>query len=137
MIPNTYAVKHLPYISIDQNDREEGEIAEDVEEVVVYDKAMTQWKFKYCYLRSSQSFVFTRGWNGFVKEKNLKENDVILFYECDDVKTLQGQSKILMIDVQYSSDNGFVDSKGVNNKVDESSDEERKTGNDFDPQVRR
>ncbi|KAH0850705.1 hypothetical protein HID58_095308 [Brassica napus] len=96
VIPKRHAVKYLPFI----NEREEGEIVEDVE-VVFFDKTMRQWKFRYCYWTSSQSFVFTSGWKRFVKEKNLKERDVIVFYRCD----LVGQSKnFLMIHVQYSSE---------------------------------
>ena len=124
VIPKKHAVKHLPFISDDQNEREEGETggaAEDVE-VGFYDRAMRQWKFRYCYWKSSQSFVFTRGWNGFVKEKSLKEKDVIVFYTCD-VPTLEGQSKkFLMIDVQCSSDEGSaVCDEEVNETVHNSS----------------
>ncbi|KAJ0250338.1 B3 DNA binding domain-containing protein [Hirschfeldia incana] len=101
VIPKKYAVKHLPLIE----EREEGEIVEDVVEVLFYDRAMRQWKFKYCYWTSSQSFVFTSGWKRFVKEKNLKERDVIVFYRCD----LEGQSKnFLMIDVHYYSGDDSV-----------------------------
>ncbi|KAJ4866457.1 AP2/ERF and B3 domain-containing transcription factor [Raphanus sativus] len=114
VIPKKYAVKHLPFISDDQ---EEGEAVDDVE-VVFYDSTMRQWKFRYCYWRSSQSFVFTRGWNGFVKEKNLKEKDVIVFYNCDvpsHVKRLEGQSNsFLMIDVDHK---GFVAPKEENKLV--------------------
>ncbi|CAN8303039.1 unnamed protein product [Cochlearia groenlandica] len=133
VIPKKYAVKYMPFITDDHKAREEGETGGDVEdvEVVFYDKAMRQWKFRYCYWRSSQSFVFTRGWNGFVKEKNLKEKDVIIFYTCEvpsNVKILEGQSKsFLMIDVHYYSDNGSVVKKEVDNTVRDSSDEGNKT----------
>ncbi|KAL1207083.1 AP2/ERF and B3 domain-containing transcription factor [Cardamine amara subsp. amara] len=112
VIPKKYAVKYLPFISEEQTEREEGEIGGPVEnmEVAFYDEAMRQWKFRYYYWRRSQSFVFTRGWNGFVKENNLKEKDVIAFYSCEvpsNVKTLEGQSRnFLMIDVHYFSENG-------------------------------
>ncbi|XP_009147833.2 AP2/ERF and B3 domain-containing transcription factor At1g51120-like [Brassica rapa] len=113
VIPKKYAVKYLPFIS----EREEGEIVEDVE-VVFYDREMRPWKFRYCYWTSSQSFVFTRGWIGFVKEKRLKEKDLITFYTCD-VPTLEGQSKkFLMIDVRYFSDNNSaVTDEEVNKTV--------------------
>lgn len=65
VIPKRHAVKYLPFI----NEREEGEIVEDVE-VVFFDKTMKQWKFRYCYWTSSQSFVFTSGWKRFVKTEN-------------------------------------------------------------------
>ena len=119
VIPKKYAVKYLPFIS----EREEGEIVEDVE-VVFYDREMRQWKFRYCYWSSSQSFVLTRGWIGFVKEKRLKEKDVITFYTCD-VPTLEGQSKkFLMIDVHYFSDNdSAVTDEEVNKTVHNSFDD--------------
>ncbi|CAN7105061.1 unnamed protein product [Brassica rapa subsp. narinosa] len=111
VIPKRHAVKYLPFI----NEREEGEIVEDVE-VVFFDKTMRQWKFRYCYWTSSQSFVFTSGWKRFVKEKNLKERDVIVFYRCD----LVGQSKnFLMIHVQYSSEGEVKTENFVNSKLKE------------------
>ncbi|CAH8301892.1 unnamed protein product [Eruca vesicaria subsp. sativa] len=133
VIPKKHAVKHLPFISDQQKEREEGEmggVVDDVE-VVFYDRAMRPWTFRYCYWRSSQSFVFTRGWNGFVKEKSLKEKDVIVFYRCDvptNVKTLHGQSNsFLMIDVDYFTDKGYVTPKEVDTMVHNVFEEEMKT----------
>lgn len=37
------------------------------------------WRFRYCYWSSSQSYVLTRGWTHFVKEKKLKAGDVVRF----------------------------------------------------------
>ncbi|CAN7097621.1 unnamed protein product [Brassica rapa subsp. narinosa] len=129
VIPKKYAVRCLPLLRDDQKEREEGEIVEDVE-VVFYDREMRQWKFRYCYWRSSQSFVFTSGWNGFVKEKSLKEKDTIVFYTCD-VPTLEGQrKKFLMIDVHCSSDEGSaVCDEEVNETVRYSSEGGVKTEN--------
>ncbi|KFK35915.1 hypothetical protein AALP_AA4G053000 [Arabis alpina] len=123
VIPKKSAVKYLPFINDYQKEREDGEKGGDVDdvEVVFYDRALKQWKFRYCYWRSSQSFVFTRGWNGFVKEKNLKENDVVRFYTCEvpsNVEISEGQSKkFLMIDVHCFSENGFVAHEEVNKTV--------------------
>ncbi|KAJ0250351.1 AP2/ERF and B3 domain-containing transcription factor [Hirschfeldia incana] len=135
VIPKKHAVKHLPFIAEEREDGKTtggGGAAEEVE-VVFYDRAMRQWKFRYCYWKSSQSFVFTRGWNGFVKEKNLKEKDVIVFYTCDvpsNFKTLEGQSNsFLMIDVDYFTEKGSVDPKEVNKMVN--SEREMKTENFF------
>ncbi|CAH8335393.1 unnamed protein product [Eruca vesicaria subsp. sativa] len=121
VIPKKYAVKYLPFLKDDRDEREEGGIGEDVE-VVFYDREMRPWKFRYCYWKSSQSFVFTRGWNGFVKEKSLKEKDVITFYTCD-VPTLEGGSKnFMMIDVHCSSDDcSVVHDDEVNETVNHSS----------------
>ncbi|XP_010479572.1 PREDICTED: AP2/ERF and B3 domain-containing transcription factor At1g51120-like [Camelina sativa] len=138
VIPKKHAVKHLPYISDDHNEKEEGETGgavDDLEDIEFYDREMRQWKFRYCYWKSSQSFVFTRGWNAFVKAKNLKEKDIIVFYDCNvpsDAKTLEGQSKnFKMIDVHYFSGNGFMVPEEVNKTAQESSGEEMKTGNVF------
>ncbi|KAM2613660.1 hypothetical protein TB2_028376 [Malus domestica] len=78
VIPKKYAVEYFPCIC--ENVEVNG--TEDIE-LVFYDKLMRVWKFRYCYWRSSQSFAFTRGWNRFVKENNLKANDVITFYACE------------------------------------------------------
>ncbi|KAB2623610.1 AP2/ERF and B3 domain-containing transcription factor [Pyrus ussuriensis x Pyrus communis] len=78
VIPKKYAVEYFPCIC--ENVEDNG--TEDIE-LVFYDKFTRVWKFRYCYWRSSQSFVLTRGWNRFVKENNLKVNDVITFYACE------------------------------------------------------
>ncbi|KAI3787627.1 hypothetical protein L1987_42229 [Smallanthus sonchifolius] len=52
------------------------------DEVVLsfYDPQRRLWKFRYCYWKSSKSFVFTREWNQFVKDKKLMPKDKIIFY---------------------------------------------------------
>uniref|UniRef100_A0A516EZ19 DNA-binding protein RAV n=1 Tax=Aristolochia ringens TaxID=158570 RepID=A0A516EZ19_ARIRI len=37
------------------------------------------WRFRYSYWNSSQSYVLTKGWSRFVKEKNLKAGDIVTF----------------------------------------------------------
>ncbi|PIN16122.1 hypothetical protein CDL12_11231 [Handroanthus impetiginosus] len=37
------------------------------------------WSFRYSYWGSSQSFVLTKGWSGYVKEKGLDAGDSVLF----------------------------------------------------------
>ncbi|MCE3052035.1 hypothetical protein HAX54_051441 [Datura stramonium] len=37
------------------------------------------WKFRYSYWNSSQSYVLTKGWSRFVKEKKLDAGDVVMF----------------------------------------------------------
>ncbi|XP_010463358.1 PREDICTED: AP2/ERF and B3 domain-containing transcription factor At1g50680-like [Camelina sativa] len=124
VIPKRYAVNYMP--SIRPKEKEEGEIEEGVE-IVCYDSELRQWKFRYCYWKSSQSFVITSGWKSFVRKKKLKEKDVISFYTCD-VKTLEGQIKhSLMIDVHYSSHNGSVVPEEANMTVHDSSEEGMKT----------
>ncbi|XP_017696993.2 AP2/ERF and B3 domain-containing transcription repressor RAV2-like [Phoenix dactylifera] len=38
------------------------------------------WRFRYSYWNSSQSYVLTKGWSRFVKEKSLKAGDVVGFW---------------------------------------------------------
>ncbi|KAI4341982.1 hypothetical protein MLD38_026647 [Melastoma candidum] len=37
------------------------------------------WRFKYTYWSSSQSYVLTKGWSRYVKEKMLDAGDVVFF----------------------------------------------------------
>ncbi|XP_061349723.1 AP2/ERF and B3 domain-containing transcription factor RAV1-like [Gastrolobium bilobum] len=38
------------------------------------------WRFRYSYWNSSQSYVLTKGWSRFVKEKSLRAGDAVRFY---------------------------------------------------------
>ncbi|XP_066366860.1 AP2/ERF and B3 domain-containing protein Os05g0549800-like [Miscanthus floridulus] len=38
------------------------------------------WRFRYSYWNSSQSYVLTKGWSRFVKEKGLHAGDAVRFY---------------------------------------------------------
>jgi RAV-like factor len=37
------------------------------------------WRFRYSYWNSSQSYVLTKGWSRFVREKGLGAGDAIVF----------------------------------------------------------
>ncbi|CAI0394471.1 unnamed protein product [Linum tenue] len=77
VIPKKYAVKYFPRVP-DEGEEESNLL------LSFYDSSLrTLWKFRYCYWKSSQSFVFTRGWNRFVKENGLKANDTITFCLCE------------------------------------------------------
>lgn len=79
VIPKRYAVKHFPSVP-DPSENSVDEERVDEVQLEFHDRQMNLWKFRYCYWKSSQSFVFTRGWNRFVKEKGLAANDTISFY---------------------------------------------------------
>ncbi|XP_047323757.1 AP2/ERF and B3 domain-containing transcription factor ARF14-like [Impatiens glandulifera] len=38
------------------------------------------WRFRYSYWNSSQSYVLTKGWSRFVKEKGLNAGDIVSFH---------------------------------------------------------
>lgn len=50
------------------------------------------WRFRYSYWNSSQSYVLTKGWSRFVKEKSLKAGDIVSFQRST------GSEKQLFID---------------------------------------
>ncbi|KAE8707378.1 AP2/ERF and B3 domain-containing transcription repressor TEM1 [Hibiscus syriacus] len=50
------------------------------------------WRFRYSYWNSSKSYVLTKGWSRFVKEKNLKAGDIVGFQRSS------GTEKQLYID---------------------------------------
>ncbi|MCO5574572.1 hypothetical protein L7F22_028360 [Adiantum nelumboides] len=47
------------------------------------------WRFRYSYWASSQSYVFTKGWSGFVKEKKLEAGDIVSFERSTSKKEVQ------------------------------------------------
>ncbi|KAK4266515.1 hypothetical protein QN277_027420 [Acacia crassicarpa] len=124
VIPKKHASKYFPYVSgtteeADDNDNNNygtttttDMINSDVE-LVFYDKLMRSWKFRYCYWRSSQSFVFTRGWNRFVKDKRLKAKDVVVFSKCEpiiDMGINNGGQVFYLIDVIYTNEDNINES---------------------------
>ncbi|KAL6570899.1 hypothetical protein OROGR_000449 [Orobanche gracilis] len=104
VIPKRYAVKHFPKVSESSEQQENSDVGQL--QLEFYDMQMSLWKFRYCYWKSSQSFVFTRGWNRFVKEKGLRANDTIAFYTCE---RIQGDrrfgQRFLVVDVASRRNN--------------------------------
>lgn len=110
VIPKKYAVKYFPciYEAGKENLEDQDNIGGAMNDVqlVFFDRMMRSWKFRYCYWRSSQSFVFTRGWNHFVKEKQLKANDIVAFYKCECKEVAKEARTFFMIDVVGSGNTG-------------------------------
>ncbi|XP_068661705.1 B3 domain-containing protein At2g36080-like [Aristolochia californica] len=48
------------------------------------DERGTVWRFGYSYWNSSQSYVLTKGWSRYVKEKKLDAGDVVSFHRRGD-----------------------------------------------------
>ncbi|XP_022742492.1 AP2/ERF and B3 domain-containing transcription factor At1g50680-like [Durio zibethinus] len=106
VIPKKYAVKHFPPVS--------GTEKESAAELIFYDKFMRLWKFRYCYWNSSRSFVFTRGWNRFLKENDLKPNDVISFYVCEWGSKEREGHRFCMIDVnKFAKDGALIETANL------------------------
>nr|QNI23764.1 AP2/ERF transcription factor [Camptotheca acuminata] len=110
VIPKKCALKYFPHISEGAEENVASGEVDDMQ-LVFHDRLMRSWKFRYCYWKSSQSFVFTRGWSRFVKEKELKEKDTVIFSvcECKDGSN-EGEGRTFsMIDISY---NDGVESNG-------------------------
>ncbi|XP_010262942.1 PREDICTED: AP2/ERF and B3 domain-containing transcription factor RAV1-like [Nelumbo nucifera] len=83
VIPKQHAEKHFPL-----------QIGSTSKGVLLNfeDNGGKVWRFRYSYWNSSQSYVLTKGWSRFVKEKNLKAGDVVSFQRST------GPDKQLFID---------------------------------------
>ncbi|KAI3851714.1 hypothetical protein MKW92_000915 [Papaver armeniacum] len=66
VIPKQHAEKYLPLGGHDSLLSFEDESGKD-------------WRFRYSYWNSSQSYVLTKGWSRFVKEKHLDAGDIVMF----------------------------------------------------------
>ncbi|CAN0838422.1 AP2/ERF and B3 domain-containing transcription factor At1g51120 [Linum grandiflorum] len=79
VIPKKFAVRYFPRVP-----ETEAVEKEDNVQLTFFDSSLkTPFKFRYCYWKSSQSFVFTRGWNGFVRKNHLEAKDTISFIFCE------------------------------------------------------
>ncbi|XP_073316341.1 AP2/ERF and B3 domain-containing transcription factor RAV1-like [Primulina huaijiensis] len=99
VIPKQHAEKHFPL----QNGNNSKGVLLNFE-----DMGGKVWRFRYSYWNSSQSYVLTKGWSRFVKEKNLRAGDIVSFQRST------GPDKQLYID--WSSRRNTL-----NPKVDEAS----------------
>ncbi|KAF5444474.1 hypothetical protein F2P56_033602 [Juglans regia] len=69
------------------------------------------WRFRYSYWNSSQSYVLTKGWSRFVKDKNLKAGDIVSFQRST------GPDKQLYIDWKGRTGSGAGVVVGLSNPV--------------------
>ncbi|XP_015691223.2 AP2/ERF and B3 domain-containing protein Os01g0693400 [Oryza brachyantha] len=74
VIPKQHAEKHFPLQLPSAGGESKGVLLN------FEDAAGKVWRFRYSYWNSSQSYVLTKGWSRFVKEKGLHAGDVVGFY---------------------------------------------------------
>ncbi|CAK8560558.1 unnamed protein product [Lathyrus sativus] len=70
VIPKQHAEKYFP---LDSTSNEKGLLLN------FEDRNGKLWRFRYSYWNSSQSYVMTKGWSRFVKEKKLDAGDIVSF----------------------------------------------------------
>lgn len=85
VIPKQHAEKHFP-LRIGGATSNKGLLLN------FEDKGGKVWRFRYSYWNSSQSYVLTKGWSRFVKEKRLEAGDIVSFLQS------VGEDKQLYID---------------------------------------
>jgi hypothetical protein len=71
VIPKHYAEKYFPL--------DEGRAGQQGVLLNFEDSNYKTWRFRYSYWNSSQSYVLTKGWSRFVKEKRLQAGDIVTF----------------------------------------------------------
>ncbi|KAJ0721370.1 putative transcription factor RAV family [Helianthus annuus] len=98
VIPKQHAEKHFPL-----------QIGNTSKGVLLHfeDIGMKVWRFRYSYWNSSQSYVLTKGWSRFVKEKNLKAGDIVSFQRST------GPDKQLYIDWKTKTGSGNTSSRPI------------------------
>ncbi|CAL4894713.1 unnamed protein product [Urochloa decumbens] len=87
VIPKQHAEKHFPL----QLPAAAAVAAGECKGVLLNfeDAAGKVWRFRYSYWNSSQSYVLTKGWSRFVKEKGLHAGDAVGFYRSSAGKQQQ------------------------------------------------
>jgi RAV-like factor len=77
VVPKQHAEKHFP---LKTENLDNAAVSKGVL-LNFEDGAGKVWRFRYSYWNSSQSYVLTKGWSRFVKEKSLKAGDVVSFWK--------------------------------------------------------
>ncbi|KAJ7976170.1 B3 domain-containing protein family [Quillaja saponaria] len=76
VIPKQHAEKYFPLSGGDS--RSSGDSCKGLL-LSFEDESGKCWRFRYSYWNSSQSYVLTKGWSRYVKDKRLDAGDVVLF----------------------------------------------------------
>ncbi|URD99178.1 AP2 ERF and B3 domain-containing [Musa troglodytarum] len=101
VIPKQHAEKYFPL-------QKTGGAASEGLLLSFEDGCGKEWRFRFSYWNSSHSYVLTRGWSRFVKEKRLEAGDVVTFQRST------GTDKQLFIDTKARSRAQVLRLFGVN-----------------------
>ncbi|KAJ4968868.1 hypothetical protein NE237_015569 [Protea cynaroides] len=111
VIPKKHAVAFFPQLQkIDfrgnEDDEDEDDVAVEAINLTFVDKNLKPWMFRYCYWKTCKSYVFTKEWYRFVKEKDLKVDDSVIFYMCQYRGWFKEGPVFYMIDIQPKQGQG-------------------------------
>ncbi|XP_019153511.1 PREDICTED: B3 domain-containing protein At2g36080-like isoform X2 [Ipomoea nil] len=104
VIPKQHAEKYFPLTGQEPG----GGGAEKGLLLSFEDECGKTWRFRYSYWNSSQSYVLTKGWSRFVKEKRLDAGDAVLFarHRADAERLFIGWRRRSSSSVQDGSNSG-------------------------------
>ncbi|GJM94641.1 hypothetical protein PR202_ga11305 [Eleusine coracana subsp. coracana] len=96
VVPKVHAEKHFPPVVMMSCDDDEDDAAAPPVLLAFEDgdeggKGKVCWRFRYSYWSSSQSYVLTRGWRRFVREKGLAAGDTVAFSQAAVTATDDGE----------------------------------------------
>ncbi|KAL3613201.1 regulator of (H+)-ATPase in vacuolar membrane [Castilleja foliolosa] len=113
VIPKQHAEKHFPLQNNNNNSNNNNSYNNNSKGVLLNfeDSGGKVWRFRYSYWNSSQSYVLTKGWSRFVKEKCLRAGDVVSFQRST------GPDKQLYIDWKVKDVNGLSGRAGTGQVV--------------------
>jgi RAV-like factor len=77
VVPKKHAERHLPPLRAPEREGSGGKAGVVV--LAAEDGEGKVWRFRYSYWQSSRSYVLTKGWIRFVREKGLRAGDTIAF----------------------------------------------------------
>ncbi|KAJ4876657.1 B3 domain-containing transcription factor NGA4 [Raphanus sativus] len=99
VIPKHHAESYFPL-----EDNQNGTVLE------FQDRNGKMWRFRYLFWSSSQSYVMTKGWIRFVKDKNLENGDTISFHRgyVEDENEPEKRTKKLFVDWRHRADRNLV-----------------------------
>ncbi|CAH8292723.1 unnamed protein product [Eruca vesicaria subsp. sativa] len=78
VIPKQQAEKYFPLNTVISNNADTSS-SEKGMLLSFEDESGKCWRFRYSYWNSSQSYVLTKGWSRYVKDKQLDPGDVVFF----------------------------------------------------------
>ncbi|KAL6608240.1 hypothetical protein ACP70R_041303 [Stipagrostis hirtigluma subsp. patula] len=89
VVPKLHAERHFPPLSKDAGEAPVLVAFEDGD-----GSSGKVWRFRYSYWSSSQSYVLTRGWSRFVREKGLAAGDTVAFSQAATTYTPVGDGNV-------------------------------------------
>ncbi|EEF30029.1 AP2/ERF and B3 domain-containing transcription factor At1g51120 [Ricinus communis] len=116
-IPKDHAIEYFPPL-VGANSgigHENGNNNKSID-LIFYDKHCRPWTFRYSYWKSTQTYVFTKGWRHFLKMNDLRTKDSVFFYKCE-YQGKTGGRVFYMIDVLRTSIQSYAVGRNLEKEI--------------------